>query len=50
MSRRELGCCRAVLSEYYEAGTVEAFIRTRFGYCREYAGEFQQALDRTQLL
>jgi len=42
--------CRTAFSEYYESATVEEFIRTRFGYCREYAEQLQQELDRTQLL
>ena len=42
--------CRAAFGEYYEPDTVAEFIRTRFGYCREYAEQLQQELDRTQLL
>ena len=41
--------CRAAFSEYYETSTVEEFILTRFGYCREYAEQFQRDLDRTKL-
>ncbi len=42
--------CRKWLGEFYEAGTVDDFIRTRFGYCRDYAEEFSRCIDRTKEL
>ncbi len=38
------------LSEFYEPGTVDEYIQTRFEYCRAYADEFLQCLDSSRLL
>lgn len=41
---------RKWLNEFYEPVTVEDFIRTRFAYCRQYAEEFLEKLERTDRL
>lgn len=41
---------RRYLGLYYEASTVEAFVLARFGYCRQYAGEFLARVTATELL
>jgi hypothetical protein len=41
---------RKYLSEYYEPGTVDAYIQTRFEYCRTYAEEFLRCLNSSRLI
>lgn len=41
---------RRLMGEFYEPVTVEDFVRTRFGYCRHYAKDLAERLERTKPL
>lgn len=41
---------RKYLSEFYEPGTVDEYILTRFSYCREYAEDFLHTIDKCKLI
>ena len=40
--------CRKWLAVFYEAGTVDEFVRSRFDYCHEYADDLARLLDQTK--
>ncbi len=41
---------REYMGAFYETNTVDAFVHARFGYCRQYAREYLERVNRTQLL